>query len=66
MAGSLIDLILVNTNTVFFINRFDCIYIDRWATSNRQIVYFRTYELAEQALKILGEETIRTALSTDY
>lgn len=29
-------------------------------------VYFRTQELAEQAVKILGEEIIRLALSTDY
>lgn len=29
-------------------------------------VYFRTEELAEQAVQILGEETIITALSTDY
>lgn len=29
-------------------------------------VYFRTKELAEQAIQILGEETIKLALSTDY
>lgn len=33
---------------------------------NSGIVYFRTEELAQQALKILGEETIYLALSTDY
>lgn len=31
-----------------------------------RIVYFRTKELAEQAIQILGEETIRLALITDY
>lgn len=29
-------------------------------------VYFRTGELARRAIEILGEETIKTALSTDY
>lgn len=33
---------------------------------NSSIVYFRTEELARQAVQILGEETIRLALSTDY
>lgn len=33
---------------------------------NNTFVYFRTKELAEQAIQILGEETIRLALSTDY
>lgn len=28
--------------------------------------YFRTEELAQQAIQILGEETIRLALTTDY
>lgn len=35
----------------------------RFAT---EIVYFRTEELAQQAIQILGEETIRLAFSTDY
>lgn len=29
-------------------------------------VYFRTEKLAKQAIEILGEETIRLALCTDY
>lgn len=33
---------------------------------NRHLVYFRTEELAQQAIQILGEETIKLALSTDY
>lgn len=33
---------------------------------NNSIVYFRTKELAEQAVQILGEETIRLALSCDF
>ena len=30
------------------------------------IVYFKSEELARQAIKILGEQTIKTALSTDW
>lgn len=30
------------------------------------IVYFKSEELAKQAMEILGEETIKTALSTDW
>lgn len=30
------------------------------------IVYFKSEELARQAIEILGEETIKTALSTDW
>lgn len=30
------------------------------------IVYFKSEELAKQAIKILGEQTIKTALSTDW
>lgn len=35
----------------------------RFAT---EIVYFRTEEIAQQAIRILGEECIRTALTTNY
>lgn len=34
--------------------------------ANGYIVYFKTEELAEQAIEILGEETIKLALSTDW
>lgn len=33
---------------------------------NSSIVYFRTKELAEQAIQILGEDTVRLALTTEY
>lgn len=33
---------------------------------NGHIVYFKTEELAEKAIEILGEETIKLALSTDW
>jgi uncharacterized protein YpuA (DUF1002 family) len=32
----------------------------------KSFVYFKTKELAQQALEILGEETIKLALSTDW
>lgn len=34
--------------------------------NNTRIVYFRTKQLAEQAIQILGEEVIRLALTTEY
>lgn len=36
------------------------------ARESYSIVYFRTEEIAKQAIQILGEETIRLALSTDF
>lgn len=33
---------------------------------NKCIVYFKTEELAKKAIEILGEETIKLALSTDW
>lgn len=33
---------------------------------NYEIVYFRTEELAKQAIQILGEDVIRLALTTEY
>ena len=33
---------------------------------NRYIVYFRTEELAQQAIQILGEDTVRLALDSSY
>lgn len=42
------------------------LHIDCTGLFNDSIVYFKTEELAEQAIEILGEETIRLALSTDY
>lgn len=50
----------------FYINSLDRININ-WAICDRHdIVYFRTKELAEEAIVILGVETIRLALTTDY
>lgn len=50
---------------LIFINTLNRIDID-WSMSNRSIVYFKTEKLARKAIEILGEDIIRTALSTDY
>lgn len=42
------------------------IYIGFTCNYNFSIVYFKTRALAQQAIDILGEETIRLALSTDW
>lgn len=34
--------------------------------NNSCVVYFRTKEIAEQAVQILGEDVVRTALTTEY
>lgn len=40
--------------------------LDLFTTCNNSFAYFRTKELAQRAIDILGEYTIRLALSTDY
>lgn len=42
------------------------IYTDSIITYNSGLVYFKTKELAQKAIKILGEDVIHLALSTDY
>lgn len=42
------------------------IEVDTTCTLNISFTYFKTRELAEQAIKILGVDTIKLALSTDY
>lgn len=42
------------------------IQIDCQFVINRSIVYFKTKELAQKAIDILGEETIKLALSTNW
>lgn len=36
------------------------------AQNNSCIVYFRTQQLAQQAIQILGEDTVRVALTSEY
>ena len=42
------------------------IEISSYVSTNKSFVYFKSKELTEQAIKILGEEIIRLALSTDW
>lgn len=42
------------------------INIDWCALNNYNFIYFKSKELAKQAIKILGEETIKQALSNNY
>lgn len=50
----------------FYINSLNQIDID-WSMGDRHnIVYFKTEGLARKAIEILGEDTIRLALTTDY
>ena len=42
------------------------VWVHHDITYNSAIVYFKSQELAEQAIEILGEDTIKLALCTDY
>lgn len=42
------------------------VYIEKIYGLNASVVYFKTNELAQQAINILGEDTIRIALSPNY
>lgn len=42
------------------------VYIEKIYGFNASVVYFKTNELAQQAINILGEDTIRIALSPNY
>lgn len=44
----------------------DELHIDCTNLFNRSIVYFKSRKLANKAIEILGEETIKLALCTDY
>ena len=52
--------------TICFDNSNTEIFIDVDYSIIRSIVYFKTKELAQTAIDILGEETIKLALSTDW
>lgn len=50
-----------------FIDRDGDVHVDEELDGlNSRIVYFRTEELAQQAIQILGEDVVRTALTTIY
>lgn len=42
------------------------IIVDNEVLFNSRVCYFKSKELAQQAIEILGEDTIRLALSTDW
>lgn len=51
---------------LFVYNNNNTIGYSTCASSSFDVIYFKTKELAMQAVKILGEDTIKLALSTDY
>lgn len=56
-----------NNESKWYINLYhEIIGVNYTTHYNGQIVYFKSKELAEQAISILGEETIKLALSTDW
>ena len=55
-----------NSNFSFELNFGKALVISSYSTLNCGIPCFKTRELAEQAIDILGEETIKLALSTDF
>ena len=54
------------TRKYYFYIKDDEIQIDSDSTCINSVVYFNSRELANQTIKILGEETIKKALSVDY
>ena len=44
----------------------NAVYIEKVYGFNSSVIYFKTNELAIQAIDILGEDTIRIALSPNY
>lgn len=50
----------------FCIDKQNRLSVDFWCDYMISFVYFKSEELAQQAIEILGEETIRLALSTDW
>ena len=56
-----------NDENKYYINTYeDKITIEYVNTVTCLDIYFKSKELAEQAIEILGEETIKLALCTDY
>ena len=56
----------VNEYKWCFRQRNGCIDLNFYMTISHCPVYFKSEELAKQAIEILGEETIKLALCTDY
>ena len=51
---------------IYFSNEYKNLNTDCVHSMQQHFIYFKSNELAQQAIEILGEETIRLALCTDY
>lgn len=51
---------------IYYSNQNEELIIDRVISRQEHITHFKSEELAKQAINILGEETIKLALCTDY
>lgn len=53
-------------NYFIYVNSEGVLSIGSHASTHSSEIYFKSPELAQQAINILGEETIKLALSTDW
>ncbi len=51
---------------IYFSNDYKTLNTDCVHSMQQHFIYFKSDELAKQAIEILGEETIKLALCTDY
>lgn len=51
---------------IYYSNGYKTLNIDSVLSIQNDIIFFKSRELAYQAIEILGEETIKLALCTDY
>lgn len=51
---------------IYYSNNYKTLTIDSATIIQGNFVYFKSKELAKQAIEILGDETIKIALCTDY
>ena len=51
---------------IYYSNSYETLTIDSATIIQGNFVYFKSKELAKQAIEILGEETIKMALCVDY
>lgn len=51
---------------IFYSNQHKTLEIDSYCSVQYGVICFKSKELAQQAIEILGEETIKLALCTDY
>lgn len=52
--------------SIYYSHMHDKLSVNDVYTTQSQSIYFKTKELAQQAIEILGEETIKLALCTNY